>query len=275
MCQHSSVVGDSWQQLMRYRLYPGSVDTPATTFTFQCLTLFHNLTLQGKVTVYDFYHRLETLTDAVGLTIIKDRYDTFIWVICQWRFLKLLKRAGIGNVEKPDLDDLEPGSLAIQCPSCPTPGVNMSKTLDSIPPEERRRHVSSEEKDPGLSSGMAYFVPPGPYGEWVSTLPEQNNTSSCPGLAAMDQAETKYSKGYATTGVLFCLCSRHEMVQLKAAGDLNKGEKHGCGDYMVMYSQQETGSSLERVLVYDITCQWFKKFFQRILNLPNTVSFDT
>ncbi|KAL0567206.1 hypothetical protein V5O48_014794 [Marasmius crinis-equi] len=291
MCRRSSVVGDSWQQLMRYRLYPGSVDTPATAFTFRCLTLFHNLTLQGKMTAYDFYHGLETLTDATGLTNVKDRYDSFVRVVRQWRFLKLLKRAGIGNVEEVDLDDLDPGSLAIRCPACPTPGVNMPDTLEGINPDERylfrkfisvdacfrlkRRNVSSEEKDPGLFSGLAYFVPPGPYGEWVAMLPEQNDTSSCPGLAAMDQAETKYSKGYATTGVLFCLCSRHELVQPRGAGDLTKGEKHGCGDYVVMYSQQEGGSKLERVLVYDIACQWFKRFFQRILNLPNTVSFDT
>ncbi|KAL0574972.1 hypothetical protein V5O48_006988 [Marasmius crinis-equi] len=291
MCRRSSTVGDSWQQLIRARLYPGTVDTPATAFTFRCLTAFHNFTLQGKMSAYDFYHGLEMLTDAVGLGLVKDRYDSFVRVVRQWRFLKLLKRAGVGNVEDPDLDVLDPGSLAIRCPACPIPGVNMPKTLESIPPDERylyrkfisvdacfrlkRRNVSSEQKDPGLFSGLAYFVPPGPYGEWVATLPEQNDTSTCPGLAAMDQAETKYNKGYATTGVLFCLCSRHELVQAKGAGDLSKGEKHGCGDYVVMFSQQETGSELERVLMYDIACQWFKKFFHRILNLPNTVSFDT
>ncbi|KAL0575643.1 hypothetical protein V5O48_006328 [Marasmius crinis-equi] len=172
---------------------------------------------------------------------------------------------------------MDPGSLAIRCPACPNPGVNLPKDLASVPPNEtylyrkfisvdacfwlKRRNVSSEERDPGLFSGKAYFVPPGPYGEWVASLPEQNDTSTCPGLAAMDQAETKYSKGYASTGMLFCLCSRHKLVQPKGAGDLTKGEKHGCGDYMVMYSQKETGSQLERVVIYDIACQWFKNFF--------------
>lgn len=91
-------------------------------------------------------------------------------------------------------------------------------------------------------SGKAYFVPPDPYLQWVKDLPDQDEVrlccvlgndvgltwvqnSSCPGLAAISQANNKFSKGYASTGVLLCLCSRHEIVEPTGTGDTLKGEK--------------------------------------------------
>jgi hypothetical protein len=44
-------------------------------------------------------------------------------------------------------------------------------------------------------------------------------------LAAIQQANSKYNKGYATTGVVLCVCGRHEVVEPNSAVDLDKGEK--------------------------------------------------
>ena len=49
--------------------------------------------------------------------------------------------------------------------------------------------------------------------------------STCSGLAAVKQANTKYNRGYATTGAILCLCARHEMVEPNGAVDLTRGEK--------------------------------------------------
>jgi hypothetical protein len=49
--------------------------------------------------------------------------------------------------------------------------------------------------------------------------------STCSGLAALDYANTKFSKGYAATGVGLALCARHEFILPNAVGDLQKGER--------------------------------------------------
>ncbi|KAF9062472.1 hypothetical protein BDP27DRAFT_1233550, partial [Rhodocollybia butyracea] len=48
---------------------------------------------------------------------------------------------------------------------------------------------------------------------------------TCTGLAAVDLANTKYSKGFCATGVGMITCGRHEIVLANGVGDLQKGEK--------------------------------------------------
>jgi hypothetical protein len=48
--------------------------------------------------------------------------------------------------------------------------------------------------------------------------------STCNGLAALDYANTKFSRGYSTTGVGMVVCARHEFIQPNGVGDLQKGE---------------------------------------------------
>jgi hypothetical protein len=49
---------------------------------------------------------------------------------------------------------------------------------------------------------------------------------TCSGLSALDHANTKFSRGYSSTGVGICVCARHEFIQATGAGDLQKGERH-------------------------------------------------
>lgn len=48
--------------------------------------------------------------------------------------------------------------------------------------------------------------------------------STCSGLSALDHANSKYSKGYATSGIV-CTTCRHEFVLPEGAGPLQKGER--------------------------------------------------
>ena len=48
--------------------------------------------------------------------------------------------------------------------------------------------------------------------------------STCSGLAALDHANTKYTKGYATSGIV-CITCQHEFVLPEGAGPLQKGEQ--------------------------------------------------
>jgi hypothetical protein len=45
-------------QLLRARWFPATFNQPKTVFTFGCLDTFHELTLQGKTPIYDFYHTI-------------------------------------------------------------------------------------------------------------------------------------------------------------------------------------------------------------------------
>jgi hypothetical protein len=49
--------------------------------------------------------------------------------------------------------------------------------------------------------------------------------STCSGLAALDYANTKFSRGYSATGVGMGVCARHEFVQPNGVGDLQRGEQ--------------------------------------------------
>jgi CxC2 like cysteine cluster associated with KDZ transposases len=68
-------------QFLRARWFPATVNRPKTVFTFDVLESFHELSLQGKTTSYDFYHsilrrsdNLELEKDVVGLPFVKSTH---------------------------------------------------------------------------------------------------------------------------------------------------------------------------------------------------------
>lgn len=67
-CSGEAQTGIRIQQLLRNKLYPATLDDPSMCCTFDTLNTFHLLTLQSKITAYDFYLTLQKLTDCVGLS---------------------------------------------------------------------------------------------------------------------------------------------------------------------------------------------------------------
>lgn len=49
--------------------------------------------------------------------------------------------------------------------------------------------------------------------------------STCSGLSALDHANSKYSKGYTTSGIV-CTTCRHEFILPEGAGPLQKGKRY-------------------------------------------------
>ncbi|KAF7301159.1 CxC2 domain-containing protein [Mycena indigotica] len=84
---------------------------------------YHLLTLHGKITGWDFYRSLETETNAMGVKP-PDRYQVFLRIAREYRHLLSLKRAGRGYDSRGMLGTT-PGELAVRCPACPRPGVNL------------------------------------------------------------------------------------------------------------------------------------------------------
>ena len=67
-CQCQDEPKSSWVQLLHARWFPAVLQHPQTVFTFQCLENFHELTLQGKTNLYDYYHTLLRLSDNANLS---------------------------------------------------------------------------------------------------------------------------------------------------------------------------------------------------------------
>lgn len=66
-CNCSGLQVPRYCQLLRAGIFPATVIDTHTGATFEALRTFHLLSLQGKVTGYDFVHALELATDNTGL----------------------------------------------------------------------------------------------------------------------------------------------------------------------------------------------------------------
>lgn len=54
----------NFEQLILSQLFPATIKSPATVFTFSLLEAFHQLTLSSKITPYDYFDALKKLTNA-------------------------------------------------------------------------------------------------------------------------------------------------------------------------------------------------------------------
>ncbi|KAF7373693.1 C2H2-type domain-containing protein [Mycena sanguinolenta] len=95
--------------------------------------------------------------------------------------------------------------------------------------------------------------------------------STCTGLAALDHANTKYSKGYAATSCRMVTCGRHEVVSKNGVGDLQNGEKYGNMDYVVASAWRHFHALLFSLLSYTIMSQWSKNLRDRLAKLPPAI----
>ena len=119
-------------QLLRRQLYSASQIAVQTCATFSLLRQLHKLVLAMKASTYDFYRSLEQLTDNAGVGSIKSRYRALFRMVLQWRHLKMLKWGGRGH-DHTGAQGTQPGELAILCPSCLRPGVNLPEGWEQAP----------------------------------------------------------------------------------------------------------------------------------------------
>ncbi|KAJ7357933.1 hypothetical protein DFH08DRAFT_648781, partial [Mycena albidolilacea] len=284
-CENRARAGSHDTQLLRGGWFPASEDRPQTCMMFAALEQFHVASLQAKVTMYDYYQSLVKLTRNDG-TKPPDRYQVFIRICRKYRHVMSLKRGGRGH-NAGGAEATKPGELAIRCPACPRPGINLPKDWDKASKEDRfiytlflaldacfrlkRGLVSSELKDPGLGTGMSYMLENVPYREYLLGVTDQKEMSTCSGLAALDYVNTKFSRGYSTTGVGMGVCARHEFIQPNGVGDLQKGERYANMDYIFGSILRHHDPLLRKSISYDIVCQWSVFLFERLILLPELV----
>ncbi|KAJ6467014.1 hypothetical protein C8R45DRAFT_1106429 [Mycena sanguinolenta] len=284
-CTRRAELGDHRIQLLRRHWFPATHDMPKTAATFRMLEFFHMQTLQAKTTMFNFYTALEKLSNASGTSDSPPPkcYREFLQMTRVFRNLLMLKRGGRGH-ELGGVNGTQPGELAIQCPTCPHPNVNLPEGWEDVPAERRFlyvlflaldacfrlkcRLVSSDLRDPGLGTGWAYFVENEPYRQYLLSVTDQDEISTCSGLAALDYANTKFLRRYSATGVGMGVCARHEFVQPNGVGDLQKGERYANMDWIFASILHHKDARLQKVVSYDIVCQWWKNLIKRLKALP-------
>ncbi|KAK0463310.1 hypothetical protein IW261DRAFT_1554191 [Armillaria novae-zelandiae] len=273
-----------YRQLLRSRLWPATTIFPQTAVTFRVLNLFQVLSFMSKVSAYEFYHTLARLSDNTGLHPPPDRYDAFLRIMREWRHLRVLKRFGRGH-EPGRIEGTQPGELALRCPACPHPHVNLPdgwlqnrekrwlyRLFVAVDANFRLRrlNVSDELNDPSLNQGYAYFVEEEGFKahlkEYGDIIPEEEK-STCNNHDAVKLANSRGGKGAAATGVGAVVCGRHDMKRPLSVGDLQKGERYLNMDYFIL-STLTCDTPPDLVISYDIACQWHKNFFVRMGKYP-------
>ncbi|KAG6808450.1 hypothetical protein H0H92_004084 [Tricholoma furcatifolium] len=162
-------------------------------------------------------------------------------MIREWRHLKGVKRAGRGH-DPSGIKGTPPGGIAITCRACPQPKINLPEGWENAPAETswlyqlilsqdanfrlKNRLRSSDEKDPSLGPGYAYFLASDEYLTHLANYVTKDEISHCVSFAAMWAANKKKSKGLRATGVASVSCARHQLFWRTGTGDLQKGERN-------------------------------------------------
>ncbi|KDR76587.1 hypothetical protein GALMADRAFT_67342 [Galerina marginata CBS 339.88] len=271
---------DRKTQLLRQGWFPATFSRPNTVFTFDCLDTYHEHTLQGKGTLYDFYHFLLRKTDNANLSNTIYRYKEIHRVFRIWRNLMILKRAGRGH-DPEGVDSTPPGSLTVECPACPHPDRNLPENWDQPGPlmflyilylaVDANFKLKGKErglKDVELMPGWGPFVEETAYQDFIANYVDQPEINTCESEHdAIVRAQTRCTPGYAVSGVGVVICSRHSLIRRNGAGDLQKGEKYCNMDFLIFATL--VGVIVTWILItYDIGCQWSKNFRSRMSEFP-------
>jgi hypothetical protein len=220
-CQCPGAEKDRHLHLLKAKLFPASITRPQSAFTFDVLDNFLIDALECKTSAMSFYQKLRRFTNNAfpdkipvskflyyytpGLHYKKDRYRELMRVSRIWRDLVNRKRFGF---EHETDRSPRPGDLALYCPACPQPGINLPVSwkdsydeyveLLSIGNLANFSYVSwlvmqryvvdgnftaqhmkmkTPDDDVLLADGMGYMVTEGPYQTHVAESAEEKEVS--------------------------------------------------------------------------------------------------
>ncbi|KAG1886227.1 hypothetical protein F4604DRAFT_1509274, partial [Suillus subluteus] len=206
-----------YKQLLHTRWYPATTSDPCTAVVFTLMEHFHLLLFKSKVSAYEFCHSLARQNNNAGLIATLHSMR----MVHEWHHLRQLQCAGRGN-DPNGIHATTTCELAVQCPAClltcPHPGKNIPQGWEDGSPWVRwkyalfividanfrlkRKAVSSDNVDPSLNSGWAYFVEEAAYKAYLAHQAGiKQDCSTCVSHNAINLTDTKSSYGLAATGV--------------------------------------------------------------------------
>ncbi|KAF9230988.1 hypothetical protein BU15DRAFT_56673, partial [Melanogaster broomeanus] len=106
---------------IHFQLFSASITNPRTVFTFRVLDDFLRDNVECGTSTMNYFSKLHHITSSAFPHLVVDRYRELMRVARQWRLLKTLKWNGYGIGD----DSPGQGELALFCPACPQPGINV------------------------------------------------------------------------------------------------------------------------------------------------------
>ncbi|TEB22263.1 hypothetical protein FA13DRAFT_1641660 [Coprinellus micaceus] len=269
--------------LIRAGWFPATTWRPQTVFTFDMLKTLHELTLQSKTNVYDFYNTIIQKSDMLRLGKIPSRTNDLHRCFRIYRCLLLLKRGGRGN-DANGVEGTALGELAVICPACPQPGRNLpmgweaaAKALAflytlflAIDANFKLKGKVHGISDVELMPGWVYCLEEIGYQAHLNNpkYRDESEINTCQSEHdAVVRAAVRRTPGYNVTGAGVVICSRHGLIRPNGIGDLQRGERYCNMDYIFL-ATIALASVLRIVITYDIACQWSKKLKARMEDYP-------
>ncbi|KAI0706563.1 hypothetical protein C8Q76DRAFT_630169 [Earliella scabrosa] len=265
-------------QLLRLGLYPASWTTPRTAFSLNLMNSYHLLSLQANVTAQDFYTYLTRTADNVRPSTVPDRYREFMASMREYAFLRACKRAG----RRPSAK-MPARSLAVLCPACPQPGINMRSGWQSRDPNtsyldalfyaidgnyhQHQRKKPTDPNDFPFTKNAAYFANEDDYRKYVDLMGDvPAEESTCNKFGAIGPG------GYThpVSGILALSC-RHELFLPQSIIDLISNEKAHLVDFAVVSGTQPYVELTLWKQYYDVSCQYMVRLPLRLKEMAKIV----
>ncbi|KAN0135970.1 hypothetical protein V8E53_006131 [Lactarius tabidus] len=249
-------------QLLQMCLFPSTYKQTETAFSFSALDNFLVDNLECKTNAQQYFSKLQSITSTMFPDYVQNRYKQLLRALQQWRDLKNRMKSGLGHEAEENIP--KDGCMAIFCPACPQPGVNLPtnwKTKYSSNELIRtfimdgnfsaeHMHYRSTDKDVALSPGMAFM-----------SNPELYNT--CNTYKAIELANASRPH-LDVTGIGATACCHGFFVPTSIV-DFQKGEWQINMDYSICntlsYNMEDIPVAL---LMYDIMCQYRVNFKKRV-----------
>ncbi|KAH8985344.1 hypothetical protein EDB86DRAFT_2810252 [Lactarius hatsudake] len=280
--------GANDEQLLQAGLFPSTFKRIETAFTFSVLDDFLADNLECKTTAQQYYSKLQSITNRMFPHHVPNLYKQLLRASRQWRDLKNRIQSGLrhqnGGIPATD------GSMAIFCPACPQPGINLPDDwkiryhdqlnqliqtfiMDGNFSAEHMR-CRTRETDVPLSSGMAFMANPNSYKAHLHSGQEVSQPSTCNTYRAIEQANSSRPH-LDVTGIGATACCHGFFVPTSVV-DFQKGERQINMDNSICKALSYNMEDIPVALVmYDIMCQYGVHFQQRVERSPELSLSDS
>ncbi|KAH9022866.1 hypothetical protein EDB84DRAFT_1589486 [Lactarius hengduanensis] len=270
--------GPNDEQLLQAGILPSTFRQIETAFTFSVLDDFLADNLECKTTAQQYYSKLQGITNWMFPDRVPNLYKQLLRASRQWRDLKSRMQSGLGHQQVRDSTD--DGSIAIFCPACPQPGINLPNDwkdryhdnpnqlirtfiMDGNFSAEHMR-CRSGDADLPLSAGMAFMANPNSYKAHLHSGKEIAQPSTCNTYRAIEQANSSRSH-LDVTGIGATACCHRFFVPTSVV-DFQKGER--CGYNVACVLGKSTWTIAFALVMYDIMCQYGVHFQERVQRSP-------
>ncbi|KAF8430555.1 hypothetical protein L210DRAFT_3614647 [Boletus edulis BED1] len=255
-------------QLLRQKLFPATIKSPRTCFTFGVLDDFIRDNLECGTSVMNYYSKIRRITSNVFPDAVPNRVTTVA-------HLEDEEMGGVGHRACTPV----PGELALFCPTCPQPGINADPSPNDLADwkytqtfimdgnfKAEHLHEKRSDNQVWLMDGQGFMVTRPEYKEYLQDTNHPLEKSACNNHRAVNQANASHGK-LESTGIGATACARHGCFVPHTVVDFQKGERQVNMDYSFTNALKYNMGSISRVILfYDINCSYMKKLRSQMMN---------